>query len=155
MLAYGGGLRSCEVLSLRVGDIDRERMTLHIRQSKGGKDRFTLLSNSMLQVLRDYWQACHFKDIVFPHERDNSKPLSSSSLYQVFKRAKEAVGINKAGGLHMLRHAFATHLLEAGADCFAIKELLGHASIKSTLRYLEFIPHRHHDLQSPLEALTL
>ena len=155
MVMYGAGLRSCEVRKLRTGDIDSDRMTLHIRQSKGGKDRFALLSPAMLAVLREYWQACHFDEIVFPNAHNKSKLLSSSSLYQCFKHAKVTAGVTKAGGLHMLRHAFATHLLESGADCFAIKELLGHASIQSTLRYLAFVPHRHQNLCSPLDALTL
>lgn len=152
---YGAGLRVSEAVKLRMKDIDGDRMTLHIRDSKGGKDRYVILSPLMYQTLKSYWQACRFKDFVFPNPRDLQKPLSTSSAAQIFKSAKAAAQINKTGGIHSLRHAFATHLLESGADIFAIKELLGHASIHSTVRYLAFVPNRHKNLQSPIESLGL
>ena len=155
MVIYGAGLRAGEALNLKRSDIDSDRMTLHIRQGKGGKDRYAILSPMMRDALRQYWCACHFKEIVFSSAQDPEKSLSVSSAYQLYQTAKKAAGVTKAGGLHALRHAFATHLLESGADCFAIKELLGHSSIQSTVRYLAFVPNRHRDLRSPIEQLSL
>jgi integrase/recombinase XerD len=154
MLIYGAGLRVSEALNLRINDIDSARMTLHIRDCKNGKDRYVLLSPVVRDVLRDYWKSCRFTDYVFPGEKDN-KPLTTSSTSAIFKSAKAAAGIKKPGGIHALRHAFATHLLESGADLYAIKSLLGHSSIHSTVRYLEFVPSRHPNLRSPIEQLTL
>lgn len=155
MVIYSAGLRVSEAVNLRVQDIDNQRMTLHIRCGKGGKDRYVILSPVVDQALRDYWRACRFKDYVFPNPKDPSKPLTASSAMQIFKAAKSLAGITKAGGIHSMRHAFATHLLESGADLFAIKELLGHSSIQSTVRYLAFVPSRHKNLQSPIDQLSL
>lgn len=155
MVVYGAGLRVSEAVNLRLQDIDGDRMTLHIRCSKGGKDRYVILSPVVHQALRQYWKVCRFKDYVFPSPKKYSKPLSTSSASQVFKSAKAAAGITKEGGIHSLRHAFATHLLESGTNVFAIKELLGHASIQSTVRYLAFLPHNHKNIRSPIEQLGL
>ena len=155
MIIYSAGLRVSEAVNLRIQDIDSDRMTLHIRCGKGGKDRYVILSPVVHQSLRQYWKVYQFKDYVFPSQKKHSKPLSTSSASQVFKSAKAAAGITKEGGIHSFRHAFATHLLESGVDVFAIKELLGHASIQSTVRYLAFLPHKHKNLRSPIEALEL
>jgi len=152
---YGAGLRVSEALNLRLKDIDRDRMTLHIRNAKGGKDRYVILSPVVHRALQQYWKACRFVDYIFPSKNDQHKPLTTSSVYQAFKSAKTQAGVTKDGGVHSFRHAFATHLLESGADIFAIKELLGHAGIQSTVRYLDFVPHRHKDLVSPIERLEL
>jgi integrase/recombinase XerD len=155
MVIYGAGLRVSEAVNLRIADIDKDRMTLHIRCAKGGKDRFVILSPVVYLALRDYWKACKFKEYVFPSYNNPNKPLSTHRALQIFKEAKEKVGITKSGGIHGLRHAFATHLLESGADIFAIKALLGHASIQSTVRYLDFVPNRHQNLVSPIDQLKL
>jgi site-specific recombinase XerD len=155
MVIYSAGLRVSEALNLRMQDIDSQRMTLHIRCGKGGKDRYVILSPVVHHALRDYWRACRFKDYVFPNPKDLSKPLTTSSANQLFKSAKSLAGVTKAGGIHSMRHAFATHLLESGADLFAIKELLGHSSIQSTVRYLAFVPNRHQNLHSPIDQLSL
>lgn len=152
---YGAGLRVSEAVNLRTTDIDGKRMTLHIRCGKGGKDRYVILSPVVYQTLQTYWRACRFEEIVFPRHNNLEQALSISSASQVFKRAKAQAAIKKEGGIHSLRHAFATHLLESGGDIFAIKELLGHASIHSTVRYLEFVPGRHKDLLLPIERLEL
>ena len=155
MTIYSAGLRVSEALNLRIKDIDKHRMTLHIRDAKGGKDRYVILSPVVYKALQQYWKACKFVDYVFPSNNNQHKSLTSSSITQVFKSIKAQLGITKEGGIHSLRHAFATHLLESGADIFAIKELLGHASIQSTVRYLDFVPNRHKNLISPIERLEL
>lgn len=155
MVIYGAGLRVSEAVNLQMKDIDSDRMTLHIREAKGGKDRYVILSPVVYRALRDYWKACSFKIYVFPSKNDFNKPLSTQRALQIFKSAKAHAGITKQGGIHGLRHAFATHLLEAGTDIFAIKSLLGHASIQSTVRYLDFVPNRHANLVSPIDLLSL
>lgn len=155
MVIYSAGLRVSEAVKLRVKDIDKDRMTLHIRCAKGGKDRYVILSPVVYQALRDYWKVCKFTDHVFPSPHHANKPLSTHRASQIFKTAKAQAGVTKSGGIHGLRHAFATHLLESGADLFAIKTLLGHASIQSTVRYLDFVPNRHQNLLSPIDHLAL
>jgi site-specific recombinase XerD len=155
MVIYGAGLRVSEAVNLRIADIDKDRMTLHIRCAKGGKDRYVILSAKVYSALRDYWRACKFKEYVFPSNNNPDRSLSTHRALQIFKEAKEKAGITKSGGIHSLRHAFATHLLESGADIFAIKALLGHASIQSTVRYLDFVPNRHQNLVSPIDQLKL
>ncbi len=155
MVIYGAGLRVSEAVNLRLSDIDRDRMTLHIRCAKGGKDRYVILPQTVYLALRDYWRACKFKAYTFESSYNSDKPLSTHRALQIFKAAKEKAKITKSGGVHGLRHAFATHLLESGADIFAIKTLLGHASIQSTVRYLDFVPNRHQNLVSPIDQLKL
>lgn len=155
MVIYSAGLRVSEAVNLRISDIDSDRMTLHIRAAKGGKDRYVILSPVVYQALRDYWKACQFKDYVFPSRKNIDKPLSTHRASQIFKDAKRKANITKLGGIHSLRHGFATHLLESGADIFAIKTLLGHSSIQSTVRYLDFVPNRHQNLISPIDRLEL
>lgn len=155
MVIYGAGLRVSEAVNLKISDIDKDRMTLHIRCAKGGKDRYVILSPVVYQALRDYWKACQFKDYVFPSQNNLNKPMSTHRALQIFKSAKARAGITKQGGIHSLRHGFATHMLESGADIFAIKTLLGHSSIQSTVRYLDFVPNRHQNLISPIDRLKL
>jgi integrase/recombinase XerD len=155
MVIYSAGLRVSEALNLKISDIDKDRMTLHIRCAKGGKDRYVILSKVVYSALRDYWKVCQFKEYVFPSQRHPNKPMSTHRALQMFKTAKVQAGVTKLGGIHGLRHAFATHLLESGADIFAIKALLGHASIQSTVRYLDFVPNRHQNLLSPIDQLKL
>ena len=155
MLIYSAGLRVSEAVNLRIQDIDGERKTLHIRCGKGGKDRYVILSPVVHLALRDYWRTCRFQDYVFPSQNDPHKPLTISSASLIFKSAKAVAGITKSGGIHSLRHAFATHILESGTDIFTIKELLGHTTIQSTIRYLAFVPDRHQNVRSPIEQLML
>lgn len=155
MVIYSAGLRVSEALNLKISDIDSDRMTLHIRCAKGGKDRYVILSPVVYRALGDYWKACKFKELVFPSRYNIHKSLSSNKASSVFQEAKRKAGITKSGGIHSLRHGFATHLLESGADIFTIKTLLGHSSIQSTVRYLDVVPHRHQHLVSPIDRLTL
>jgi integrase/recombinase XerD len=134
MTTYAAGLRLNEVLHLRVGDIDSARMTIRVEQGKGGKDRYTVLSAHLLEALRAYWQITHPATWLFPSPR-RPQPMDPSGLQRAYHRAKRRAGITKPGGIHALRHAFATHLLEAGVDLHTIQRLLGHRSITTTTRY--------------------
>ena len=117
-------------------------MTLHVCSGKGGKDRYVTLSPVLNQELRKYWQACKFTNyIFFPGNRVSSyKPWRTDTARQIFQVCKARAGIKKPDGIHSLRHAFATHLLESGTSILTIKALLGHANIASTARYLKFVP---------------
>ena len=116
---YGAGLRASEVIRLRLGDIDSERMCLRIEQGKRRKDRLALLSARLLEELRDYWRACRPEGWLFPGGRAEGH-ITRTTAHRSFHAAKAVAGITKAGGLHSLRHAFATHMLEAGADLHTI-----------------------------------
>ena len=136
MTAYGAGLRVSEALKLRVADIDSERMMIRVVAGKGNKDRYTVLSRRLLEELRLYWRYQRSEHWLFPG-RAAGKPLSKRAAYAIFIRAKKVAGIRKAGGMHLLRHAFATHLLEAGVSVCIIQEILGHRSVLTTVRYLQ------------------
>jgi len=134
MTAYAAGLRLNEVLHLRVQDIDAARMTIRVEQGKGGQDRYTVLSARLLDALRAYWRVARPATWLFPG-KDATRPLDPSGLQRAYTIAKRRAGITKPGGIHALRHAFATHLLEAGVDLHTIQRLLGHKSITTTTRY--------------------
>ena len=153
IILYGAGLRVSEAINLRASDIDSKRMTLHIRRSKNGKDRFAMLSPVVLEYLRAYWKSCKFTDYVFPGREANH--ITPGVAYNIYQKAKKLARIKKPGGTHALRHAFATHSLESGTDLFVIKQLLGHASIHSTVRYLSFSPCKDKNVKSPIDQLSL
>jgi len=134
MTTYAAGLRLSEVLHLRVGDIDSARMTIRVEQGKGGQDRYTVLSARLLEALREYWKVSRPSPWLFP-ARGGQRPMDPSGLQRAYHAAKRRAGITKPGGIHALRHAFATHLLEAGVDLHTIQRLLGHRSISTTTRY--------------------
>lgn len=162
ILIYGAGLRASEAVSLRTRDLDRSRSTIHVRCGKGNKDRYVILSPTMLTALELYWKQYRCKQTSL-RSQDNDriflsqagKPLSYSSVGAVYRQSKQQAGIKKQGGVHALRHAFATHALEAGADLFVIKQLLGHASVTSTVRYLRMTDKTLQLIESPVEKLTL
>jgi len=160
ILIYGAGLRISEAASLCIEDIDSKRSVIHIRQSKGGKDRYVILSPLMLKTLRMYWKKCRLKTLTqgksnFIFIGLSGKAISTQSIGAVYRCSKKIAGIKKQGGVHALRHAFATHALEAGADLYTIKQLLGHASITSTVRYLRMTDKVLQMVQSPVERLSL
>jgi len=134
LTTYAAGLRLNEVLHLRVGDIDSARMTIRVEQGKGGKDRYTVLSARLLETLRVYWKVARPATWLFP-SGSRPQPMDPSGLQRAYATAKRRAGITKPGGIHALRHAFATHLLEAGVDVHTIQRLLGHQSIQTTTRY--------------------
>lgn len=132
--------RVSEACALRVADIDSEpdRMCLRIRQGKGARDRYTLLAPTLLEGLRLYWRAERPREWLFPN-RDRTGPLDIKGAQRRYHQARHAAGIDKSGGIHTLRHCFATHLLEAGVDLLTIQKLLGHHHLSTTGRYLHLV----------------
>lgn len=156
MITYSAGLRVSEVVRLKFSDIDKERMTLHIRDTKNGRDRFVILSPVVLEQLRTYWVHCKFKETknyIFLGKGGNH--ITTSVASHMYYKAKETAGIKKPAGIHGLRHAYATHSLELGTDLFKIKTLLGHMSVNSTVRYLSFVPNKDSNIKSPIDQLSL
>ena len=135
MTAYGAGLRISEACSLQVTDIDRGRMLIHVRDGKGPKDRFVMLSPRLLACLEAYWRAMRPRGPYLFPGRPVNKPVSRKMAHRVLSKAVAQCSIKKHISPHSLRHAFATHLLEAGTDLRVIQRLLGHARIDTTARY--------------------
>ena len=127
-------------------------MCLRIEQGKRRKDRLALLSARLLGELRDYWRACRPEGWLFPGERAE-RPITRTTAHRSFHAAKARAGITKAGGLHSLRHAFATHMLEAGTDPHTIQRLLGHGSLSTTARYFHLAQKHLSGAASPLDLL--
>lgn len=155
MVAYGAGLRSSEVVNLKVSAIDSKRMVIRIQKGKMNKDRYAILSTKLLAVLRAYFRRYRPKDWLFPCNHNPKEHLSAATPSIYFKRAKSRAGVHKSGGLHSLRHAFATHLLEDGNDLFRIQHLLGHNRIQTTTLYLQASSSILATTTSPLEKLRL
>lgn len=133
--AYATGLRVKELVHVKLTDLDAARGTIRVEQGKGAKDRYTILSPCLVEELRTYWTRMRPRVWLFPG-RNGQQPLDTSSVGKAYTAAKRRAGIAKRGGIHALRHAFATHLLEMGVDLPTIQRLLGHASIQTTMRYL-------------------
>ncbi len=153
MVMYSGGLRIGEVVKLRAKDIDSDRMLIRIEQAKGKKDRYTLLSPTALIWLRRYWKYYRPVGAWLFEGADKTSHWSISSLRKVFNRAVAKAGIRKKVSSHILRHSFATHLLEQGVDTLTIKELLGHSQLQTTAKYLHVRQSRLSSLDNPLESL--
>ena len=132
---YSAGLRTSEAAVLKISDIDSKRMQIKIENSKGSKDRYTILSEKTLQILREYWKTYKPKYWLFPCRYGESH-IGYRGISYIFNRYKDQVGITKSVNVHSLRHSFATHLLEQGVDLYHIQLLLGHSSIKTTTIYL-------------------
>lgn len=155
MTAYAAGLRVSELVHLKVTDIDAKRMSIRVEQGKGAKDRYTVLSEQLLIELRQYWKRERPTLWLFPATRTPSKPMDAETAQKVFYRAKQRAGINKHCGIHSLRHAFATHLLEGGTDIYRIQRLLGHRQLSTTMRYFHLAQNRLMQTPSPLESLAV
>ena len=138
-LCYGCGLRLSELLAVKVSDIDGERKWLRVDQGKGAKDRLVPVSETLLEQLRAYWRWYHPRDWLFPG-RVAGRSLSPTSVQKAYTRAKRQAGVTKVGGIHGLRHAYATHLLEAGLSVHRLQQRLGHRNLASTLRYVHWVP---------------
>jgi site-specific recombinase XerD len=152
--AYAAGLRVSEVTSLKVSDIDSGRMLIHVENGKGGKERYVMLSPQLLGILRTYWRLARPTHWLFPG-RDTSRPIEPTVLHAACRTARAAAGIGKKVTVHVLRHSFATHLLESGVDIRIIQVLLGHAHLSTTARYTHVSQVVIRRTESPLERLRL
>ncbi len=151
---YGSGLRVAEAAQLKPRDIDARRNVLWVRQGKGRKDRQTLLPEKLLELLRQYWRAERPGEWLFPAS-DGTRPVGPKTIYLACRNAARAASIAKAVHPHSLRHAFATHLLEAGTNLRTIQILLGHANLETTARYLQVADVAVRSTPSPLDSLDL
>ncbi len=151
MMCYSAGLRISELLNLRVADIDSKRMQIKIKSAKGKKDRYSLLSEKILPLLREYYKTYVPNDYLF--EGIGGGPYSERSMQTVMKEALEKAGIVKHATVHTLRHSFATHLLESGTDLRYIQTLLGHSSSKTTEVYTHVTSRALGGIKSPLDSL--
>ena len=154
MTTYSAGLRVSELVNLKITDIDAERMMIRVERGKGGKDRYTILSQNLLGELRLYWKRYRPSIWLFPNRAKNG-PLSPNEAWHIFSQAKKRAGLKKGRGIHRLRACFATHLLEAGVDLRTIQFLMGHSSLLSTQRYLRLQPQNVDSAVSPLDMLPL
>lgn len=154
MLAYGAGLRVSEITKLQIRNIDSEQMCLQIEQGKGHKDRYAILSPCLLAELRQYWKIYRPVKWLFPLA-DGTGPVKKDAIIYIWSQLKKKSGLTKRCGIHGLRHAFATHMLEEGVDLYTIKQLLGHESIRTTARYLHLTKQRMVETTSPLDLLEL
>jgi len=148
-LLYGSGLRIGELLALRKNNIDSDRMLIHVKGAKGKKDRYTILSHKVLDILRAYYLQFKPNDYLFEGQKGGK--YSSESAGQVFKRSLKKAKINKRATLHTLRHSFATHLVEDGVSIAHIQKLLGHSNIKTTLIYTHIAQDALYKIKSPLD----
>ena len=153
-ILYGCGLRVSEVARLKVADIDSSRNVLWVRCGKRRKDRQALLPPRLRELLRDYWRSRRPTDWLFP-SADARRPISAKAIFLACRKAAQQAGMAKAVHPHSLRHAFATHLLEAGVDLRTIQILLGHAHLETTARYLQLADATVRATTSPLESLPL
>jgi len=153
MVMYGAGLRVSEACALQVTDIDAARGVVHVRHGKGNRERYAMLPKRLLVALRSYWAVSRPPlPFLFPSE-DATQPVSTDRVRTAIAAAVRACGLSKKVSPHVLRHSFATHLLETGTDVGVIQALLGHASIRSTMRYAQVSRARLAKTKSPLDLL--
>jgi integrase/recombinase XerD len=152
---YAAGLRISEVVRLTTGDINSQRTVIHVRQSKGHKDRYVMLSDQLLNILRNYWKCKRLVgNLLFPGPKPD-RPITVRSVQRAFRDAADEAGLDADVSPHTLRHSFATHLLEQGVDIRVIQQLLGHSNINSTARYARVAINTIRQIQSPLELLIM
>jgi len=151
--AYAAGLRISEVCSLRISDIDSKRMRIHIRSGKGKRDRYVMLGETLLTLLREYFKAARPKgEYLFPGQKPGTR-LTTAAVSRVLRQVNKKTGLSKKATMHTFRHCFATHLMEAGTDIRVLQILLGHSSIKTTLRYTHITDRLVGKLASPLDII--
>ena len=155
MTVYGGGLRLEEACRLKAEHINRARMQIRVEQGKGRKDRYTLLSPVLLKELEYYWREERPQHWLFPAKTDPQAPMDGRTAQKMFYRAVARAGLPHRGGIHSLRHSFATHLLEAGIEITVVQRLLGHSSLATTSNYLHVRQERLAQVRSPLQLLDL
>lgn len=156
MTIYGSGLRLCEAGRLKIGDVDSKRMRLLILQSKGKKDRYAVLSQACLDVLREYWKQYkprHPEGYLFLN-RQGTAHITGRGIEDAFAKYREKSGISPHATVHTLRHSYATHLLEAGTSLLYIQQLLGHSALWSTMRYLHVAQTDVLQTPSPLDTMN-
>ncbi|MEW6774205.1 MAG: site-specific tyrosine recombinase/integron integrase [Bacteroidota bacterium] len=150
-LIYSAGLRVSEAIEMKVSDIDSKRMLIRVRQAKGKKDRYVMLSEKLLFLLREYYKEYKPKEYLF--EGQKGSKYSSRSIQSIFRQALKKANVQKKASVHTLRHSFATHLLESGTDIRVIQQLLGHSSIKTTQVYTQISNASISRIKSPLDTL--
>jgi site-specific recombinase XerD len=158
MLLYATGMRRTEATLLKVSDIDSQRMVIHIQRGKGMRDRDVPLTPKLLEALRDYWRWKKPRVYLFPSKVSDpgvERPISDKTVWNVCRAAADRAGIDKKLGPHTLRHCFATHLLEAGADLRTIQLLMGHERLEDTTIYLHLSERHLHAAINPLDQLTI
>lgn len=152
-MAYAAGLRISEVCALRVSDIDSQRMRIHVRAGKGKKDRYVMLGESLLDLLRQYYRKARPQgEYLFTGYKPH-RPICTTAVRQVLRKAVQQTGLTKKVTMHTFRHCFATHLLERGTDIRILQVLLGHSSIRTTLRYTHVTDLLVQKLVSPLDLI--
>lgn len=154
-LTYSAGLRRQEVQQIKPADIDSERMQVRIVQGKGKKDRYSILSPKVLDILRIYYKCYRPKTYLFESQGKKGVPLSPETLNQIVKKNANKAGIKKNMSFHTLRHCFATHLLEKGVNIRLIQELMGHVSIRTTTVYLHLVNTSPASISSPLDSMDI
>ena len=149
---YASGLRVSEAVMLRPEHIESSRMMIRVEHGKGGKGRYTVLSQKCLELLRKYWLAQRPGEWLFPG-RDKEKPMAIGTAQQVYSQAKKRTNLTKGRGIHTLRHCFASHLLDDGVEIYVIKRWMGHSSLKTTYKYIHLCPDYLSKVKSPLDLL--
>jgi site-specific recombinase XerD len=157
MTLYATGVRRAELAQLRVSDIDSKRMVVRIQGGKGLKDREVMLSKVLIEALREHWLRYQPKEWLFPGGNNHtySKPITTKVAWQACRQAAKRCGLEKKVHPHVLRHCFATHLLDDGTDLRTIQLLLGHSSLEQTARYLHVSKRHLNAAVSPLDGLSL
>lgn len=158
MVLYGTGMRRTEVSRLQVGNVDSQRMIIRVEHGKGGHDRDLPLSPALLETLREYWRWKKPRTYLFPSDdghRGKDQPISDKSVWYACTQAAQHAGISKRVTPHILRHSWATHLLEAGTDLRTIQMLLGHGDLETTAKYLHLSQRHLHAVSNPLDQLPV
>jgi site-specific recombinase XerD len=154
MTGYSAGLRISEAVSLKVADINSDRMVIRVENGKGGKSRYAILSKRLLEELRIYWKQKSIGTWLFPGSIPD-RPMSTRGAGFIIKQSTRKAGIKRNVSFHTLRHCFATHMLEAGVDLRTIQELMGHSLIRTTTRYLQLTSKKLSSIRSPLDKLNI
>jgi site-specific recombinase XerD len=148
---YSAGLRLNEACHLRVRDVLRDRRQIRVEQGKGNKDRYTILADGLLPILREYYRVYRPQQWLFPSRQSQERPILDATGQRMYEQALARAQLPHRGGIHSLRHSFSTHLLESGVEVTVLQRLLGHRSIHSTLRYLHLRSERLQQIKSPLD----
>jgi len=151
-MTYGSGLRVSEVVRVRLADIDRGRLMLRVEQGKGHKDRYTVLAARALTLLEDLWRTHRPAEFFFTGQ-DGVRPICDGTAQAVYYAALRKSGVRRVGGIHVLRHCFATHAMEAGTDIYTIRRWMGHTALVTTGRYMHVTAEHLATVKSPLDTL--